>query len=87
MTPRPSGPGLYATIHLPRTTRVDDLRATHTHGNPLPAQPDPHRTADELATRARRLLPGWSTAEGLRQYLDGEAAAARIRLMELEARR
>jgi hypothetical protein len=84
---RPTGPGLYQTIHLPRATRIDDTRATHRDSNPLPAQPDPQRTADELATRSRRLLPGHPTMESLRRYIDGEAEKARIRLAQFEVRR
>jgi hypothetical protein len=63
---RPQGVGRYNEIYLREHNRRDDLRVTHKEQNPLPAQPDPQHTADELLNRSRRLLPGYPTMEALR---------------------
>ena len=96
MTPRPSGPGLYATIHLPRTTRVDDLRATHTHGHPLAAQPDPEEplamrlprdmgpTPAQVARALDRRLVSWKGKDGVAHAVPHVRPASQWPLEKLE---
>jgi hypothetical protein len=79
---RPKGPGLYATIALPRHNRTDVLKQTHKEPRALPVVPDIESTASAIVRRARALGPG--PMETIRRHLDAEAAAAEKRLRELE---
>jgi hypothetical protein len=77
---QPRNTGRYCEIFLGRHRR-DDLRATHTHGNPLPAIPDNAATADAIMRRARNLGP--TPREALRRLLDDECTKTAKRLQEL----
>jgi len=79
---QPTSTGRYSQIFLPARNRRDDLRATHTHGDPLLVVPDNARTAEAIMRRARDL--GVGPMETFRRYLDEEARRVAARLAELE---